>query len=161
MEALSKVILLVYIGEKTATNISVLTEQYPKVREALDFCWKWIEKREVNEEKIYEFLDDEDEDDLVGYMLFANDEIEKKELAVILGVVSYISSYILSTNKLPIPQFLLESDEKYYDLIINDVVALNISDCDREYMNRIAEYCDSKIALNGLSFSKSEIMSIK
>lgn len=76
MEALSKVILLAYIGEKTATNISDVTEQYPKVKESLDFCWKWIEKREVNEEKIYEFLDDED--DLVGYMLFAKDETEKK-----------------------------------------------------------------------------------
>lgn len=161
MDELCKVVLLAYIGEKIVANMNVEKEEYPKIRGAIDFCWKWIESKQVDEERIYEFLDDEDEDDLVGYMLYANNEKDKKEYAVILGVVSYVSLNILINNKSPIPQFLLGTDDKYYDLVITDVIELNITDCMKENISKVTKYCENKIAKNDLVFVKSEIMNLK
>lgn len=31
-------------------------EEYPKIREAIDYCWEWLEGKKVNEGRIYEFL---------------------------------------------------------------------------------------------------------
>lgn len=161
MDELCKVILLAYIGEKIVTNIDNEKEEYPKIREAIDFCWQWIEVKEVDEERIFEFLDDEDENDLVGYMLYANNDKDKKEYAIILGVVSYIALNILTNNKSTIPQFLSGTDDKYYDLLINDIIGFNTTYCTKEDMSEITEYCKAKIIKNNLIFTKSEIMSIK
>lgn len=161
MKELCKVILLTYIGEKVVINMNNEKKEYPKIREALNFCWKWIESKQVDEEKIYELLDDEDEDDLVGYMLYANNERDKKEYVVILGILSYVSHHILTNNKSPIPQFLSGTDDKYYDWVIADVIKLNITDCTKETMIKVTKYCQDKISKNDLIFTKHEIMNIK
>ncbi len=161
-EEVCKLVLLAYIGEKIANSIDNRKEEYFKIREALNFCWKWIENKQVDEEKIYEFLDDEEGDDLVYYYtLSTNTERERKEYGVILGIVSYISLDILEANKLPIPQFLSGIDENYYDLIISDVIQLNIANCMKENINEVIEYCKDKIAKKDLMFTKSGIMNLK
>ncbi len=160
MNKLCKIIVLAYIGEKIVLKMNKETEEYPKVRDSLDFCWKWIENKQADEEQIYEFLDDEDENDLVGYMIYANNVEDKKLYGVILGVVSYISHNVLETNKLPIPQFLSATDDKYYNLLINDVVNMQLVDCNKESFDKIIKYCRDKISKNDLIFGKAEIMDI-
>lgn len=160
MSEFCKIVLLAYLGEKVVANMGN-KGKYPKVREALDFCWKWIERKDADEGKIYEFLDDEDEDDLLNYILSASEEKERKEYGIILGVVSYISLNILITNKLPIPQFLSGVDDNYYDLIISDVIHLNIVNCMKKDMELVIKYCEDKIAINDFVVKKSEIMNLK
>lgn len=160
MDEWCRVILLAYIGERVVTDIH-FEKNYTKIRNALDYCWRWIESKQAEEESIFEFLDDEEEDDLVGYMLFANNEKEKIKYGIILGVVSYISHHILETNKSPIPQFLEgTTDDKYYNYIISDVVQWNMVDNIEEKKNRIIKYYEKKVEKKQLVFVKSEIMSL-
>ena len=99
-----------------------IDEEYPKIRVAMDFCEKWIKEKEADISLIYDILDDEDEDDLVGYSISANDVNLKGYLSIILRVVSYISYDILVENNEPIPQFLSGVDEEYYDSILEDMI---------------------------------------
>ena len=156
MKELYKIILLAYIGEKVVNKMNKEDEKYIKVRDAMNFCWQWIENHEVESERIYEFLDDEEEDDLVFYVITAKEE--KKEYEIILGVVSYIAFNIIVTNKEPIPQFLSETDEAYYNSIIEDAIQLGVIDYDGQNMNRIVQYCSEKE--NEICFVKSQIMSL-
>lgn len=160
MSEFCKIVLLAYLGENVVANMDN-KGKYPKVREALDFCWKWIEEKEADEGKIYEFLDDEDEDDLMNYILSASEEKERKEYGIILGVVSYISLNILLTNKLPIPQFLSGVDDNYYDVVISDVIQLNMDNCMKKDMEVLIKYCEDKMATNDFAVKKSEIMNLK
>lgn len=155
IQELSKIVLLSYIAEQIVNNNSEQFVQYPKLRESLDFCWEWIEQKEVDIDKIYEFLDDEDENDLVGYMLYSKEEIEKKELSALLGIVSYISYNILTIKKEPIPQFL-EIDEEYYNSLMNDMSTLNISNYDTEIINKIIKYCENQISMKKEHFNRTE-----
>lgn len=159
MNELCKIVLLAYIGEKIVTNIDN-EKIYLQIRNALDFCWKWVESKQADEEKIFKFLDDEKEEDLVGYMLSADNEKDKKVYGIILGVVSYISHNILETNKSPIPQFLEGTDNKYYNCIISDVVQCNIIDNVKEKMSEVIKYCEDKIVKKHFLFAKSEIMNL-
>lgn len=154
-----RVILLAYIGEKVVTDINN-EKNYSFIRNALDYCWKWIESKQAEEEKIFEFLDDEEEEDLVGIMLFANNEKEKIKYGIILGVVSYISYHILEVNKSPIPQFLEGIDERYYNCIISDVVQWNLIDNIEEKKNRITQYYEDKVKEKNYMFLKSQIISL-
>ena len=47
IQELSKIVLLSYIAEQIVNNNSEQFVQYPKLRESLDFCWEWIEQKEV------------------------------------------------------------------------------------------------------------------
>lgn len=152
-----RVILLAYIGEKVVTDINN-EKSYPLIRNALDYCWKWIESKQAEEEKIFEFLDDEEEEDLVGFMLFANNDEEKIKYGIILGVVSYISCHILKTNKSPVPQFLEGTDNRYYNCIISDVVQWNLIDNIEEKKNRIIQYYENKVEEKNYMFLKSEVL---
>ena len=94
-------------------------------------------------------------------MIYAKNEKDKKEYSVILEVVSYISYNILTNNKSPIPQFLSGTDNKYYELIIDKVIKLNITDCTKENLIKVTEYCQDKIDKNDLKFVKSEVMNLE
>lgn len=119
-----KLTLLLNLAENSADNLKcyVKIEEYPKIRVAMDFCEKWIKEKDAEISLIYELLDDEDEDDLVGYSVHVNDVKAKKDLSIILRVVSYISYDILVENNEPIPQFLDGVDEEYYNLLIKDMI---------------------------------------
>lgn len=158
MKEFYKIILLAYIGEMVVNKINKEDEKYVKVREAMDFCWHWIENQKAELERIYEFLDSEEEEDLVYYVITA--EEEKKEYEVILGVVSYIALNIITSNKEPVPQFLSETDEEYYNSIIADAIQLNIMDSDGKHINKIVKYCRDKEKENDFRFVKSQIMSL-
>ena len=153
---INKVVLLAYIGEMIVNNINREDEKYIKVRETMDFCWKWIEEQSAEIWEIYDFLDNEDEDDLVNYYLTVS-ENEKKEYGVILGVVSFIAYNIMIDNQEPIPQFLGGIDEEYYNQIIEEAIQLNILDSSGNFENKIIDYCSKK---EKIGFIKNEIMSI-
>ena len=78
----------------------------------------------------------------------------------ILGVVAYIALNIITTNKEPVPQFLSETDEEYYNSIIADAIQLNIMDSDGKDVNKIVKYCRDKEKENDFRFVKSQIMSL-
>ena len=160
MKDMCKIVLLAYIGENIVEDMSNEKAEYRKVRKALDFCWKWIEDRQVNEELIYEFLDDEDEDDLVGYMIYENNAIEKKKYGVILGIVSCVSVNVLESNKSPIPQFLSGTDDRYYELLMKDINELGMFTHFKEKMDKVYKYCINKVKNNDLQFTKLEVMNV-
>ena len=155
---INKVVLLAYIGEIIVNKINKKAEKYIRVREAMNFCWKWIEDQSAEIWDIYDFLDNEDEDDLVNYYLTVS-ENEKKEYGVILGVVSFISYNIMIDNQEPIPQFLGGIDEEYYNQIIEEAIQLNIIDSSGNLENKIIDYC-SKKENEKVGFVKSQIMSL-
>ena len=77
--------VLVKVAEKIISKIEIQTEIYPKIRDAVVFCRNWIDDMPVEEELIYELLDDEDENDLVGYYVNAENE-KDKSIEIRLGV---------------------------------------------------------------------------
>lgn len=112
---------LVSVAEKIVLETKSSQTEYPKMKDAVAFCRAWIDGDSVEEERIYEFLDDEDEDDLVGYYTGADNEADKEKLGIILGVVSCVAVSVLEENKSPIPQFLGGVDAVYYEAVVRDV----------------------------------------
>lgn len=112
---------LVECAEQILAELDVQNPEYLKIKASIEFCRSWIDGSSVDEEQIYEFLDDEDEDDLVGYYIAAASPKDKTELGIILGVVSCISTAVLEENKSPIPQFLGGVDEQYYEAVLRDI----------------------------------------
>lgn len=153
-------VILGYIAEKTFIEIKKEMKEYRIVREALDFCWDWIENEEVDIENVYRFLDDPEEDDLVFCVISAKNEKEKKLLEIILGVVSYISLNMLEKEKEPIPQFLDEIDMQYFESIVDDAFILNIIDDKKNVLEEITNYCQGSIIQEKKSITKKDIMKI-
>lgn len=112
---------LIESAEMIAADIAVQKAEYYKVNEAITFCRDWLEEFAVDEALIYELLDDEDEDDLVGYYLGAETELVKLKLGIILGVFSCVAVAVLYENKSPIPQYLGGIDKEYYEAVLMDV----------------------------------------
>lgn len=111
---------LVDVAEKIVLETKSSQTEYPRMKDAVAFCRNWINGDSVEEERIYEFLDDEDEDDLVGYYTGADNETDKEKLGIILGVVSCVAASVLEENKSPIPQFLGGVDAAYYEAVVRD-----------------------------------------
>lgn len=72
MKSISKVVLFAYLGEKIFETLGNKTEQYPKIREALDFILDYLKNNQIYEEKIYECLDDESYDAILNDILEIN-----------------------------------------------------------------------------------------
>ena len=153
-------IILGYIAEKTFIKMEKEMKEYGKVKEALDFCWNWIENKEADIDNVYNFLDDPEEDDLVFCVISAKDEKEKKALEIILGVVSYISLSMLEREKEPIPQFLEEIDMHYFDSIVADAITLNIIDDKKKLVDKITSYYQTDIIQEKKDIRKNDIMKI-
>lgn len=113
-------VALVRVAEKIVSETNIQRPEYSKVKDAVTFCRNWLDGDSVEEERIYEFLDDEDEDDLVGYYTGADNEADKEKFGIILGVVSCVAASVLEENKSPIPQFLGGVDAAYYEAVVRD-----------------------------------------
>lgn len=120
---------LVDVAEKILLEMNIWKTEYPKMKDAVAFCRNWIDGAVVEEERIYEFLDDEDEDDLVGYYIGADNEEDKGKFGIILDVVSCVAAAVLEENKSPIPQFLSGVDATYYEAVVRDVRNYDIMYC--------------------------------
>jgi len=121
-------VLLVQAAEKILAELEITKETYPKISEAVTFCRNWIDGIPVDEGQIYAFLDDEDEEDLARYYIYADDEREKRNYGMLLGVVSCVAVAVLEENMSPIPQFLSGVDSAYYHSVVEEV--RNVIACD-------------------------------
>ena len=112
---------LIESAEMIAADITVQKAEYYKVKEAVTFCREWLDGFSVDDYLIFELLDDEEEDDLVGYYVGATTEHVKLMLGIILGVFSCVAVAVLDENKTPVPQYLEGIDKEYYEAVWRDV----------------------------------------
>ncbi|ORX76933.1 hypothetical protein BCR32DRAFT_295929 [Anaeromyces robustus] len=141
-----KEILLAYEADKLLLKVKdVNNKDYIFISNAVDYCWKWIERRQVDLNNMLDILDSEDGYDISYYVNeFERDEKKQEVYDNFFNIILFIGGRAISYEGYSIPYYF---DEIYYDPKFWDKIVTNILKIDPDLeknWNSILEFYDKE-----------------
>lgn len=124
-----KEILLAYEADRLLLKVrNVNNKGYEFISKAIDYCWEWIEKRQVNLYDMLNIIEPEDGYDVLYYIdEFIKDENERKIYHEFFHIVVFIGGRALSYERYSIPYYFEEIyyEADHFDKIVNHILKID------------------------------------
>lgn len=116
-----EIIILISMG-KILTSYLKDGEGKMYSREIIQYCWKYLEKKEFDLEYLYDSIDSPDEIDFTYYESMTDSQQNKEIYRYLFDIVAYITKKISIEESVTIPQYLDYIHNDFYDELLNRLV---------------------------------------
>ncbi|MFC9777511.1 Imm6 family immunity protein [Paenibacillus chitinolyticus] len=118
----AKVVYLLSLSELIIGKIST-SEGYEVAVESIEKCWEWVKFKNIEAYKLYLYLENMDETDVMTYMQFEKDSYKEKVWICLANALAYIiwEAYQYEKEKF-LPQTIESVD---YETVENFLITFN------------------------------------